>query len=191
MSTIVKNFLLLILTLATASSVLGDNSAANKTQPSLVVPKTSELTPSAVTSSPLMQASFSGQVWVTGLLTAQWPAEIKTLDPRDTIEVSIKLDEKERSHLPYYDWPEWHKSYIPDSVDITNHDDAIKLVFPKDISAKLLNKKIQLAKVHARFLLADYQIRIECDWPWAQANLISAAVNEVAQISSKTDLGGC
>lgn len=56
---------------------------------------------------------------------------------------------------------------------------------------KILNKKIQLAKVHARFLLGNYQIGVECDAPWAHAKLLSAVVSEVAQTSTETDLEGC
>lgn len=165
--------------------------AGSETQPSLVVPKRSVLAPSASTSFPLLKTTFSGQVWVSGLFLAQWPGDIKKPDSRAKIEVSIKLDKKERDDLPYYDWPEWKKSYIPDSVGIFNGEEAVKLVFPKQLSTKLLSRQIQLAKVHGRFLLTDYQIRIECDWPWANAKLLSAEVTENAKTNTKLDLDDC
>lgn len=178
-------FLMLVLA-AISPAIAADNS--NLT---LVVPKTSGLSLSAVIHRPTEDASFSGKVWVRGLLIAQWPADLKHMDPRDQIEVTIKLDKNEFKHLPYYVWPQWKRSYIPDTVDILNHDEAITMAFPKKLSVKILNKKIQLVKVHARFLLGNYHIGVECDAPWAHAILLSAVVSEAAHTSTETDLDGC
>lgn len=182
-----KKFLLFILALSAIYSAL----AADESHPTLVVPKTSGLVVKTVEQAPLSDVSFSGEVWVSGLLIAQWPADIKTLDPHDKITVSIKLDKTELSHLPYFDWPEWKKSYIPQEVYIWHPEDAVKLVFSKQISSQLLNKEIQRAKVHARFQLTDYEIGVECDWPWAHATLVSADVTAVAQIGKMIDFEGC
>lgn len=182
-----KRFFILVLALGAICPAL----AGNATDPTLVVPKTSGLTVTHVSPKYDDEASFKGQVWVSGLFLAQWPADIKALDPRDEIEVTIKLDKKDISRLPYYNWPEWHRTYIPDTIDIVNRDEAVRLVFPKQLSTRLLNKQVQMAKVHARFLLTTYKTGIECDAPWAHAELISAEVTEVAQTSTETDLSGC
>ncbi|MGA9853002.1 MAG: hypothetical protein WBR15_08740 [Gammaproteobacteria bacterium] len=181
-----KFFLLILAMLVLCPAVAGDN-----TKPTLVVPKASGLSPATATPGPTEEASFSGQVWVSGLLIAQWPANLKKLVPGDKIEVSIKLDKKELKKLPYYIWPEWNKSYVPKLVDIFNRDEAIKLTFPKGLGTRLLNKEIQLAEVHAKFLLSNYKIGVECDAPWAHAILVSTDVKGVAQIGNGIDLGGC
>lgn len=182
-----KYFAFLILAIASNCPAL----AHDITKPTLVVPKTSGLYLSVATHDPIEKASFSGQVWVSGLLIAQWPADLKLLEPSDKIEVSIKLDKKEIARLPYYDWPENKRKYIPNTIHIINPEEAVILVFPKELSLRLLNKKLQLVKVHAKFLLSNYQIGVECDAVWAHANLLAAAVKEVAQTSNETDLSGC
>ena len=186
-----KRFLLLLLVMIATCPVLADSEMGNQTTPTLVVPKGSGLTTSDVTPDPTETASFSGQVWVRGVLLAQWPDGDDGFHQEDKIEVSLKLDEEERRRLPYYDWPEWSRTYIPDSIDITNPEAAVKIVFPKELSTSILKKKVHVAKVHAKFLLTDYAIGVECDAPWARAKLVSASVTDVAQIGGKSDLVGC
>ncbi len=182
-----KRFVFLILAMTSICPAL----AGSQTTPTLVVPKTSTLSPSVVAPDASRGALFSGQVWVNGLFIVQWPDGTRELHPSDKMEVSIKLDEEERKRLPYYDWPEWKQTYIPHLVVITNPEEAVNLVFPKDLSASVLSKKVRVAKVHAKFLLGNYEIGIECDASWARAKLISANVSETAQISDKLHLTGC
>jgi hypothetical protein len=186
-----KNPILLIFALSVVWPALAADEVSH-THPAVVVQKESGLSISDSTPDPTVKTSFSGQTWVDGVFIAQWPVDdLKNLDPKDPIEVTIKLGNKEQERLPHYDWQELSKTYIADSVEIDNPEDAIKMVFPKETAAQLLGRKLIAAQVRARFQLTDYAIGIECDAPWASAKLISADVNPTARISNEPDLGGC
>jgi hypothetical protein len=183
-----KRISLVILAVILISPVFA---AGNKTNPTLIVPKANGLKPSSVTPNPTEKASFTGQVWVSGVFIAQWPDPQDELHADDGLVVSIKLDKQEFKRLPYYDWPEWKERYVPNTVDIVDPEDAVKMVFPKAISTGLINRNLTIAKVHGRFLLGEYTVGVECDSPWAHAHLISASVKEVAETGGDAELSGC
>lgn len=164
---------------------------SDNTHPSLVVPKESGLTPSSVTPDPTDTASFSGQVWVEGLLVAQWPLEEDSSDGPPELWAEIRLDEKEKKRLPWYDWPALKQSFVLRSVAILNPQEAVKLVFSREVSARLLGKKVLVAKVHGRFLLTGYETGVECDAQWAHARLISSDVTATAELGNKSEPQGC
>ena len=142
--------------------------AANKySPPELVAPKDNGLT-LVSTQNDCCEAKFSGQIWVSGVVTAQ-ESHGADGDPGEP-ELILVPDADSLKRLPYF------SRYEIKGIAITNYKDAVSMVFGQEVAKKITGKEVNNEKIEGRFLIKDYEVGIVCDFPWANANLVSADI---------------
>jgi hypothetical protein len=133
--------------------------------PDLIIPKDNGL---KLISNGFYDAKFSGQIQVSGTVTAQMSGGID--DDPGKPELILVPDEDSLKRLPYF------TRYEIKGIVLTNYDEAVLMVFGKDIAKKMTAKGADNRKTDGSFLIKDYEVGIECDYPFADATLVSANI---------------
>jgi hypothetical protein len=76
--------------------------------------------------------------------------------------------------LPYFVLKEAKQTirYRVTSIDIGNGADALRMAARRKEAEQLLDRGIGEVKVTGSFLLDTYTVSVECDSPWAHANIV-------------------
>lgn len=104
------------------------------------------------------EARFSGKAWVSGTFRAEWHPNYSDRKPGYILALAIKPDKADAERLPYVGD---HKIEL---IWIENKKGLVQRVFAKEMASRLLNRQVQIADVHGRFLIEDYHIG-ECGSP--------------------------
>lgn len=132
-------------------------------------------------------AKLKGQVWVTGTFIAQWPAGASAMQAEPP-EYILVPDRSSRSRLPYFNLssPTFKHAYKVTTIDLQNGEEALRIAFPSAEVQRLLGRKVESVRLTGRFLIAEYEVGVECDAPWAHAVLLKTNIpTQVAQIHLK------
>lgn len=132
-------------------------------------------------------AKLKGQVWIGGTFIAQWPAGASAANSGPP-EYILVPDKASMSKLPYFylTSPTFKHAYKVTTIDLQNGEDALRLAFSSADVQHFLGRKVDSVRLTGRFFIADYEVGIECDAPWAHAILLNANLpNKIAQIHLK------
>ena len=136
-------------------------------------------------------AKFSGETWVNGTFVARWPggAAAKAYKTPDYLLVPNSAS---ISKLPYFviSDPTFKNSYKIRVIEILNGEDALRLAFKNEAVTKILERKTNSVRVTGRFLIQGYVVGVECDAPWARANIVKADLpDQLALVHRKVEEG--
>lgn len=181
-----KKLLLLLLCLITYTVSAAD------AQRGLIQPKGSTLKLAYLKEREDLSATFSGEMWVSGTLVAEWMAgtDEKAHEAPDYVLVPDAISKKK---LPYFRIREgsFDHRYMVRTIDIQNGREALLLSAGEEKTQLLLNRKLNILKVTGAFLLNDYSVGIECDAPWARASVRRARVPDPRRVAKVDAPEGC
>lgn len=131
-------------------------------------------------------AKFTGQIWVSGLVSAQVSHGLDD-EPGEAGEPELILvpDADSLKRLPYF------SNYELKGIVILNYKDALSMVFGKELAEEIVEKKVNNEKVSGRFLIKDYEVGVDCNFPWANATLVSADVPPKGAVLGKHVIAYC
>jgi hypothetical protein len=114
-------------------------------------------------------AEFDGRMTVTGVLVVQW---IEGVDEEadNTLDVRLVPDAKAIARIPYFD------RYPVRKIDIENEAEALCMVIPTKVLARLKRKELKIVRATGAFVLENYVHGVECDASWARAKVVSAEI---------------
>jgi hypothetical protein len=157
----------LIVALAISSSAIADSRIP------LVQPKASPLKLASVTTKEQHEATFSGEIWVTGTLYAEWYGRSKP-----TVEYKLIPDTKSRKMLPHF------ARYGVTWVGITNGQAALQMAVPPATFQRVTDRQVKLFKVTGAWKIDSYTVGIECDAPYAYATVLAADIPDQSLVAS-------
>jgi hypothetical protein len=136
-------------------------------------------------------AKFSGQTWISGTFVVQWPAGASAMAYK-TPDYKLIPDSASTSKLPHFiiSDPPYKNSYKVKDIDIQNGEEALRLTFSAELAKRILERKTDSIRVTGRFLIESYVVGVECDAPWANANLVKADLpDQLAKVHQKVPEG--
>lgn len=137
-------------------------------------------------------AKFSGQIWLNGTFVVHWPAGASAMAYK-TPDYKLVPDTASISKLPHFviNDPPYKNSYKVRDIEIQNGEEALRLAF-NDVSVKkILERKTNSIRVTGRFLIESYVVGVECDAPWARANLVKADLPDQVVLAHHKVQEGC
>jgi hypothetical protein len=163
------NKFILCLILLIASSL----ASASGESMHIVHPKGTQLKLVELKTNPDTLAKFTGQVWITGTFIGRWPAG-ETNNAYKTPDYFLVPDTTSIAKLPYFVLKEspYLNSYRVKIIDLQNGEVALHMVVSEEDASRLLQRKVNKVKAIGKFLIEAYVVGVECDAPWAHANLV-------------------
>lgn len=139
----------------------------------LVQPKPSTLTVASVAATNQHHAEFSGQIWVTGTLYVEWLGGKKP-----TAEYRLIPDAKSRKQLPHF------SRYGVTWVGINNGPAALQMAVSPSAFQHVMDRQLKVFKVTGAWQLDGYAVGIECDAPYAYANVAAVDIPDQKVVAS-------
>jgi hypothetical protein len=158
----------------------------------LVHPKGTELTFVRLTRGTDLNATFSGQTWVTGTFVGRWPTG--AADSRfKTPDFILVPDPGSSLKLPYFFLrdPPFFNRYRVVNIEITNDEEALRRAVGDKAANRLLERRVDSVRATGAFLIETYSVGVECDAPWARAKLVEAKLPEQVAANHRTVPEGC
>ena len=139
-----------------------------------------------------LYAKFNGQVWIDGTFVVRWPAGASAKAYKNPDYVLIP-DRTAASNLPYFviSDPTFRNSYKIRNIELLNGEEALHIAFTDAQAAKILGRKVDAVRVSGKFLIEGYVVGVECDAPWAKANLVNAELPEQVGLAHRKVPEGC
>jgi len=146
---------------------------AKEQQIRLVHPKGSNLKLIEIKRDAELFAKFKGQSWISGTFVAKWP-EGSDNQTSKNIEYFLVPDSASISKLPYFELkdPPYFLRYRVKTIELQNGENALRITVSKKQADNLLEHKTNKVKTTGGFLIEAYVVGVECDAPWARANLV-------------------
>jgi hypothetical protein len=116
-------------------------------------------------------AKFKGKVWIAGTFIGRW-ADYG--EQNRTLEYLLVPDAASIAKLPYFAHidSQYHINYRVIKIYPKNGKTALRMSVGEDKAKRLLQHKIGKVKATGKFLIEAYEVGVECDAPWASANII-------------------
>jgi hypothetical protein len=129
-------------------------------------------------------AEFTGRIWVTGTLVAQWVVGVDETEA-NTFEVLLVPDASSIGRLPHF------KGYPVEDIIPENPKAALRLAFDETTRRRLERKDVLVAKAPGFFQLARYVVGVECDSPWSRSMIVGVKVRQPLIFASDAHENGC
>ncbi|MEW6563350.1 MAG: hypothetical protein AB1400_08995 [Pseudomonadota bacterium] len=129
-------------------------------------------------------AEFSGRIWVSGTLVAQWLRGVDE-EADNTLDIRLLPDAASIKMLPYFE------SYPVKQIDLENETEVLKMAVESSVMTKLLHKEIKIVKAEGKFLLGNYIVGVDCNAPWARARVVKAKIPKPLNLTGTPDQVGC
>jgi hypothetical protein len=155
--------------LAIAALVVAMGTASAERMIALVQPKENSLVLYRIERKNDLFAKYKGRTEVSGTLVAEWVGGKDNLGYKEPV-YSLVLDAASARRLPHF------SGYSVRSIELMNGREALQLSAGRSKANLLLKRKVTQVKVTGSFVIRDYTVGVECDWPWATAILISAHI---------------
>ena len=183
-----KNFAIVLLLLF-ASLSNADDKARRLIQPKST---TSDLTLTKLEDKGDLFAKFQGQTWVSGTFVVRWPAGASAIAYK-TPDYLLVPDTASSSKLPYFVISDstYINSYKVKTIEILNGEEALRLAFTDEAVRRILGRKTNSVRVTGRFEIGSFVVGVECDSPWARAELLKAELPDQLAVVHRKVQDGC
>lgn len=140
-------------------------SACAEQRISLIQPEGTPLKVSTVTTKNEHYAEFAGEIWITGTLYVEWYGK-----RNPTAEYRLIPDVNSRRMLPHF------SRYGVTWIGIKNGLSALEMAVPPSIFQRVSERQVKLFKVTGTWKLSHYSVGIECDAPYAYADVLAVKI---------------
>jgi hypothetical protein len=140
----------------------------------LIKPKGTELKLLELKRDTDLFAKFNGKTWISGTFVAEWPEKVDGEDEIFNPQYLIIPDATSIAKLPYFRFKDatYLNNYPIKTIDLENGETALNLTANKRDATRFLEHEINKIEVTGKFLIESYIVGVECDSPWARANLV-------------------
>lgn len=141
---------------------------------------------------PDLQAKFSGKAEVAGTFMGYWPEGATNKNYKEPEYILIP-NASSKAKLPHYALKEgkFKHSYVVRHIDVQNGPAALTKAAGAEQVQRLLERRVNHVRVVGTFAIEHYVVGVECDSPWARADVVdSFSAADVAGLSLWPQ-GGC